>query len=119
MSQISIIQNLQAQSLAAIVPSENMTNGSCHEILNILGARLVTNELLVSDLQETSDSILDNEHVKFDFEMQKHYGCASKLDTLIDDRDDRIDDKSNHDSCYRPHSDHVENLDKGPSAPDV
>ena len=79
----------------------------------------MTNELLVGDLQETSDSILDNDHTKFDFEMKKHHDCASKLDTLIDDRDDRIDDKSNHESCYRPHSDNVENLDKGPSAPEV
>ena len=60
MSEISMIENPQAEVLTAMAPSESMTNGSSHDILNILGARLVTNELLVNDIQETSYSFLEN-----------------------------------------------------------
>ena len=59
MSEISMIENPQAEGLTAMAPSESMTNGSSHDILNILGARLVTNELLVDD-KETSYSFLEN-----------------------------------------------------------
>ena len=94
MSEISIIQNLNAMGLAAITPSENMTKGSNYEILNILGARLVTNELLVNDIHETSESILDT-----GFEMKNQCDSASKFDASIDDEVDRIDDKLSNHSC--------------------
>ena len=94
MSEISIIQNLNAMGLAAITPSQNMTKGSNYEILNILGARLVTNELLVNDIHETSESILDT-----GFEMKDQDDCESKSESLIDDEVDRIDDKISEHGC--------------------
>ena len=114
MSEISIIQNLNAMGLGAITPSQNMPKGSSHEILNILGARLVTNELLVNDLHETSDSILDT-----GFEMKNQDDCASKFDASIDDEVDRIDDKRSRHSCYRPNIGDKENLEVEPSVPSV
>ena len=42
-----------------MTPSESMNNGSSHKILNILGARLATNKLLVNDFHETGFSFSD------------------------------------------------------------